>query len=187
MMHLYRCSITSSNVQTGVLFADHAQDISNLSVMPLRRVSLLFVLNIVAAEWSVIMKRINFASGAPLEEKVGYSRMVKLGDYLAVGGTTSVQPDGTVYGENDAYAQTKYVLEKQVHLLEKAGASAKDVFRIKIYTTNIKAGGDICRAYSEIFHDIRPLCTVVGTPALNRPTQIVEIEMEAMIGSEIEA
>ena len=80
------------------------------------------------------MKRINFASGAPLEEKVGYSRMVKLGDYLAVGGTTSVQPDGTVYGENDAYAQTKYVLEKQVHLLEKAGASAKDVFRIKIYT-----------------------------------------------------
>ena len=62
------------------------------------------------------MKRINFASGAPLEEKVGYSRMVKLGDYLAVGGTTSVQPDGTVYGENDAYAQTKYVLEKQVLL-----------------------------------------------------------------------
>lgn len=132
------------------------------------------------------MKRINYASGAPLEEKVGYSRMVKLGDYVAVGGTTSVQPDGTVYGENDAYAQTKYVLEKQVKLLEKAGASVKNVFRIKIYTTDMKAGGDISRAYSEIFHDIRPLCTVVGTPALNRPTQIVEIEMEALIGSEAE-
>lgn len=131
------------------------------------------------------MKRINYTSGAPLEEKVGYSRMVKLGDYVAVGGTTSVQPDGSVYGENDAYEQTKYVLEKQVKLLEQAGAFPKDVFRVKVYSTDMKAGGDICKAYSEIFHDIKPLCTVVGTSALNRPTQIVEIEMEAFIGTEI--
>lgn len=131
------------------------------------------------------MKRKNFASGAPLEEKVGYSRMVQLGDYLAIGGTTSVQPDGTVYGENDAYAQTKYVLEKQVKLLENAGSGAKDVFRVKVYTTDMKAGGKICQAYSEIFHDVKPLCTVVGTPALNRPTQIVEIEMEAMMGTKL--
>ncbi len=131
------------------------------------------------------MERKNFASGAPLEEKVGYSRMVKLGDYVAIGGTTAVQPDGSVCGEYDAYAQTKYVLEKQVKLLEQAGAFAKDVFRVKVYATDMKAGGEICRAYSEIFHDIKPLCTVVGTPALNRPTQIVEIEMEAMIGSEL--
>ena len=58
-------------------------------------------------------KRVNYSSGAPLEEKVGYSRMVKVGDHIYVGGTTSVQPDGTVYGEN-AYEQTRYVLEKQV-------------------------------------------------------------------------
>ena len=50
-------------------------------------------------------KRVNYSSGAPLEEKVGYSRMVKVGDHIYVGGTTSVQPDGTVYGEN-AYEQT---------------------------------------------------------------------------------
>ena len=43
-------------------------------------------------------KRVNYSSGAPLEEKVGYSRMVKVGDHIYVGGTTSVQPDGTVYG-----------------------------------------------------------------------------------------
>ena len=41
-------------------------------------------------------KRVNYSSGAPLEEKVGYSRMVKVGDHIYVGGTTSVQPDGTV-------------------------------------------------------------------------------------------
>ncbi|MCI2106561.1 MAG: Rid family hydrolase [Intestinimonas sp.] len=127
------------------------------------------------------LKRTNYSSGAPLEEKVGYSRMVKAGPFVFVGGTTSVQPDGTVYGET-AYEQTKYVLEKQIKLLDTAGATAADVIKIKVYATDMKFSGEICQAYSEIFHDIRPLCTVVGTPALNRPTQFVEIEMDAVIG-----
>ena len=128
------------------------------------------------------LKRINYSSGAPLEEKVGYSRMVKIGPYIKVGGTTSVQPDGTVYGE-DAYEQTKYVLEKQIKLIEEAGAKKEDVFSVFIYTTDITQGGKICQAYSEFFHDIKPLNTMVEISRLNRPTQFVEIEMEAIIGS----
>ncbi len=128
------------------------------------------------------LKRQNFSSGAPLEEKVGYSRMVKIGPYVKIGGTTSVQPDGTVYGE-DGYEQTKYVLDKQIKLLEQAGGSKEDVFSIFIYTTDITQGGRICEAYSEFFHDIKPLNTMVEITRLNRPTQFVEIEMEAMIGS----
>ena len=126
------------------------------------------------------MERENFSSGAPLEEKVGYSRMVKIGPYVKIGGTTSVQPDGTVYG-SDAYEQTKYVLEKQIDLLEKAGAKKEDVFSVFIYTTDITQGTKICEAYSELFHDIKPLNTMVEITRLNRPTQFVEIEMEAMI------
>ena len=119
-------------------------------------------------------KRVNYSSGAPLEEKVGYSRMVKVGDHIYVGGTTSVQPDGTVYGEN-AYEQTRYVLEKQVKLIGQAGAGVGDVIKVDVFAVDMKMCADI-------FHDIRPLCTVVGTPALNRPTQFVEIMMEAVIG-----
>ena len=76
-------------------------------------------------------KRVNYSSGAPLEEKVGYSRMVKVGDHIYVGGTTSVQPDGTVYGEN-AYEQTRYVLEKQVKLIGQAGAGVGDVIKVDV-------------------------------------------------------
>lgn len=131
------------------------------------------------------LKRTNYGSGAPLEEKVGYSRMVKVGPFIKIGGTTSVQQDGTVYGE-DAYEQTKYVLEKQVKLLEQAGAKASEVISIKVYATDLSQMGKICQAYSEIFHDIKPLNTVVGISALNRPTQFVEIEMEAIVGSYVE-
>ncbi len=133
------------------------------------------------------LERVNYSSGAPLEEKVGYSRIVKVGPFAFVGGTTSVQPDGTVYGENDPYEQTKYVLEKQVALLEKAGGKREEVIRVKIYATDMKFSGEITRAYAGIFKDVRPLCTLVGTTALNRPTQIVEIEMDAIIGSYVKS
>lgn len=126
------------------------------------------------------LKRTNYSSGAPLEDKVGYSRMVKVGPFIYIGGTTSVQGDGSVYGENDAYLQTKYVLQKQINLLKKAGADAENVVKVKVYATDMKLGSEICRAYSEFFLDIKPLCTIVGTPALNRPTQLVEIEMDAI-------
>lgn len=127
------------------------------------------------------MERKKYSSGAPLEEKVGYSRMVKVGNLVMVGGTTSVQPDGSVYGEGDPYAQAKYIFEKQVKLLEEAGAAAKDVIKIMAYVTHMKDCAEISRAYSEIFHDIRPLFTAVGTSELNRPTQLCEIEMTAIV------
>ena len=128
--------------------------------------------------------RTNFSSGAPLEEKVGYSRVVKVGPFVFVGGTTSVQADGSVYGENDAYAQTNYILEKLIMLIKTAGAKREDVMKIKIYTTDMALSREIGRAYSELFKDVKPLFTMVGTTALNRPTQLVEIEMDAIITGE---
>ncbi|TGE35795.1 hypothetical protein E4K67_23865 [Desulfosporosinus fructosivorans] len=108
--------------------------------------------------------RTNYSSGAPLEEKAGYSRMIKVGSFVYIGGTTAVQPDGTVYGEGSPYDQTKYVIEKQVNLLEQAGSKKEDVIKVKVYMTDMGYAPEVAKAYSEIFCDIRPLCTFVGTP-----------------------
>ena len=77
----------------------------------------------------------------------------------------------------------KSIRPKQLNLIKQAGAKPEDVFNVMIYTTDIGQGGRICEAYSEFFHDIKPLCTMVEIAKLNRPTQFVEIEMEAMCGS----
>ena len=131
------------------------------------------------------MKRKNYSSGAPLEQKAGYSRAVRIGDFIFVGGTTAVQPDGSVYGEGDSYAQLKYILEKQVKIIEQAGGKKEDVFEVRIFQTPEfeKAG---MAAYTEIFHDVMALCTGVTIAKLNRPTQLVEVEMSAAIGTELE-
>lgn len=126
------------------------------------------------------MERTNYSSGAPLEEIVGYSRMVKKGPFVFIGGTTAVQPDGTVYGETP-YEQAKYIFAKFVKLLEQANAKPEDVVKISAFITDMSYGKEVGDAYSEVFHDIKPLFTMVATPALNRPTQYVEIELTAIM------
>lgn len=129
------------------------------------------------------MKRTNYASGAPLEEIAGYSRAVKAGPFIYVGGTTSVQPDGSVYGEQDSYAQMKYILEKQLKFVEQAGGCKEDVYAVKCYVTGDFASKEGFQAYTELFKDVKPLFTVIKIAALNRPTQLVEVEMNAVAGS----
>ena len=130
------------------------------------------------------MKRINYSSGAPLEALVGYSRMIKVGEHIYIGGTTSVQPDGTVFGETP-YEQANYIFGKFIELLEKADATAKDVIKIKAYITDITFGKEVGTAFSQHFIGVFPLFTMVETPKLNRPTQMVEIELEAICGLEL--
>lgn len=128
--------------------------------------------------------RINYSSGAPLEAVVGYSRMVKVGDHIYIGGTTAVQPDGSVYGETP-YEQAKYIFLKFIDLLKKVDGKAEDVIKIKAYVTNMKFAKEVGDAFSEFFKEIAPLFTMVETPNLNRSTQYVEIELEAFRGCKV--
>lgn len=130
-----------------------------------------------------ILKRQNFASGAPLEEKVGYSRAVRIGNFVFVGGTTSTNPEGVVEGQGDAYLQTRIVLEKIEQALERAGAKLSEVYRVRIYVTDIKLAQEYLRAYSEFFKEIKPVTILAEISALARPAHLVEIEAEAIIGS----
>lgn len=130
-----------------------------------------------------LLKRINFSSGAPFEEKVGYSRAVKVGNFVFVGGTTSTNPEGVVEGEGDAYLQTKIVLQKIHQALVKAGAKLSEVYRVRIYVTDIKRAQETMRAYSEFFKEIKPVIIMAEVNALARPAHLVEIEADAIIGS----
>lgn len=127
------------------------------------------------------MVRRNYSSGSPLEDKIGYSRMVQVGPFVLIGGTTSVLPDGCVYGE-DVYTQSKFIFEKQLALLETAGGTAGDVVSVRAYVTPQADKVGYGKAFTEFFHDVRPCNMKLTIGELNRPTQLVEIELEAVIG-----
>ena len=130
-----------------------------------------------------LLRRENFSSGAPLEDKVGYSRAVKVGNFVFVGGTTSTSPEGVVEGEGDAYLQAKIILQKIEQALSKAGAKLSEVYRVRIYVTDIKKTQEYMRAYSEFFKEIKPVTILAEVNALARPAHLVEIEADAIIGS----
>jgi enamine deaminase RidA (YjgF/YER057c/UK114 family) len=130
-----------------------------------------------------LLKRENFSSGAPFEEKVGYSRAVKVGNMVFVGGTTSTNSEGVVEGAGDAYLQTKIILQKIEEVLTRAGARISNVVRVRFYVTDISKGQEYLKAYSEWFKNVKPVITMAEVTALARPEHLVEIEAEAVIGS----
>lgn len=130
-----------------------------------------------------LLKRRNYSSGAPLEDSVGYSRAVRVGNFVFVGGTTSTNPQGQVEGEGDAYLQTKIVLDKIQKALSRAGAKLAEVYRVRIYVTDIGKAQECMRAYSEYFKKVKPVTIMAEVKALARPSHLVEIEADAIIGS----
>ena len=129
------------------------------------------------------MERTNYSSGSKWEEIVGYSRAVKVGNVIEVTGTVASGEDGKVVGENDAYAQTKFIYEKIERVLKRAGAEMKDVVRVRMFVTDISRWQEYGKAHSEFFKDIRPCNTMVEIKALIEPGYLIEIEATALLTS----
>ena len=124
--------------------------------------------------------RINISSGAPWEDKVGYSRVVKKGNNVFVTGTVAVDENGNVIG-SDVYEQTKFILLKIKEYLEKAGASMEDVVRTRMFVMNIDDWEQIGKAHSEFFKDIKPATTMVEVSRLIGKDLLIEIEADVII------
>jgi enamine deaminase RidA (YjgF/YER057c/UK114 family) len=104
--------------------------------------------------------------------------VVRAGEFVLVGGTTSVDVDGVVQGDTP-YEQTRVILQKIGHELSRAGASLSDVIQTRVYMTDISRANEVGRAHGEVFAEIRPLMTGVEVSALIDPRMLVEIEAVA--------
>ena len=127
------------------------------------------------------MERTNYSSGAKWEDIVGYSRAVKVGNIIEVTGTVSVDENSLLVGKDDAYAQTKYILEKIRKVLQQAGGNLKDVVRTRMFVTDISRWEEYGKAHGEFFREIKPCTSMIEVKGLIAPEYLVEIEATAIL------
>ena len=123
-----------------------------------------------------------YASGAPWEALVGYSRSVRVGPRIYVSGTTATDGHGGIVGAGDPYAQTVRTLDNIARALEALGGRISDVTRVRVFVRDFADFDAIARALSERFDRFRPAATMVAVSALVDPAMRVEIEADADVG-----
>ncbi len=123
-----------------------------------------------------------FGSGGPYEQRFGYSRAVRAGDFVFVAGTTAIDEDGVVLCPGDAGGQVEVILDAIERALAQAGARLDQVVRTRMYVTDISRGEEIGRAHGDRFGAIAPVTAMVEVAALLDARMLVEIEAEAYVG-----
>jgi enamine deaminase RidA (YjgF/YER057c/UK114 family) len=125
-------------------------------------------------------QRVNISSGTLWEERVGYSRAVRIGNLVYTSGTTAMK-EGALVGINDPYAQTVQILANIRWALGETGATMADVVRYRVYLVDIHDWTEVARALKETFGTVRPCSTLLAVAALIDPVMRVEIEVDAVV------
>jgi enamine deaminase RidA (YjgF/YER057c/UK114 family) len=127
------------------------------------------------------LKRENVLLGNPYEELVGFSRAVRVGPFVSIGGTAPIGSDGRTVGVGDPAVQARRCFEIAREALENAGASLADVVRTRMMLTRIEDFADVIAVRKEFVGQYKPVDTVVQVDRFVDPDWLLEIEVDAII------
>lgn len=130
------------------------------------------------------MKRTLVPSSSPYAAIVGFSRAVRVGNFISVGGTAPIGADGKTVGEGDPAEQTRQCFRIIQSALAEAGASLEDVIRTRMMLTRIEDWEHVARAKGEFFKEIRPVDTIVEVSGFVDPDWLIEVEVDAIVPEE---
>lgn len=122
--------------------------------------------------------RKRISSGAPWEDRFGYSRAVVAGPALFVAGTTATV-GGEVVGVGDAYLQAVTAFGIALEAVREAGFAVEDVVRTRMFVADMGDQEEIGRAHRELFDLVRPAATMVQVSGFAHPDHLLEVEIDA--------
>jgi enamine deaminase RidA (YjgF/YER057c/UK114 family) len=111
----------------------------------------------------------------PWEDLYGYRRAIRSGNRVISAGTTA--PGDTAAG------QARAAFEIALNALAGLGAERSDVVRTRMFVTDRAHADPVARVHGELFADVRPVATLVIVAGLLEPSMLVEVEVEAEVGT----
>ena len=127
------------------------------------------------------MPRKLVSSGSYLEPIIGFSRAVRVGNSVSVGGTAPIAAGGGTAAKGDVYGQAKRIFEIIGKALADTGAGFEHVTRTRVLLTDMALWNDASKAHAEIFGAIRPVTTVMAVSGFVDSDWLIEIEVDAII------
>lgn len=121
-----------------------------------------------------------FPGRALWEDRYGYCRVVRAGNWVGTAGTTATGPDGVLH-PGDPYRQTLAAFTIALDALSLVGVLPERVVRTRMYVVDISQQELIGAAHRELFFHVRPVATMVQVGALAEAEHLVEVEVEAYL------
>jgi enamine deaminase RidA (YjgF/YER057c/UK114 family) len=120
------------------------------------------------------------SSGSTFESEIGYARAVVDGRWIFVSGTTGFDyPTMTI--SEDLVEQTEQCLRNIATALEEAGASFRDVVRVRYILADASSFSACWPSLRRAFGEARPAATMIAA-GLADPRMKIEIEVTARRG-----
>jgi len=119
------------------------------------------------------------SSGSAWEPKMGYSRAVRSGNFIAVSGTVGINADGKY--PPSAGEQTRRSLQIIRAAIEALGGKIEDVIRTRMFVTDVSKWEEVARVHGEIFGNIRPATAIIEIAKLIDADAKIEIEADAIV------
>jgi enamine deaminase RidA (YjgF/YER057c/UK114 family) len=121
------------------------------------------------------------SNGNPMETVVGFSRAVRVGPFISVGGTAPVDANGKTVGVGDVHAQTTRCFEIIRDALIEAGSGLEDIVRTRVILTDIDNWKPAIEARKAFCQASRPVDTIMAITRFVNPEWLVEIEVDAVV------
>jgi enamine deaminase RidA (YjgF/YER057c/UK114 family) len=118
-------------------------------------------------------------SGSKWEAKMGYSRAVRSGNFIAVSGTVGVNADGKY--PSSLAEQTRRSLSIIQAAIESLGGKIEQIIRTRMFVTDVSKWEEVASVHGEIFGEIRPATAIIEVARLIDADAKIEIEADVIV------
>ena len=108
-----------------------------------------------------------------------YSHISRVGPFITISGTPGVNPATSKMSSDDAYSQSKQIVQNFRQMLADVGASLNDVMHVHVFLKRVEDFQEMNRAYAEEFGAHLPARTVICVNDLPKQGALMTMNLTA--------